>query len=75
MKKFFALLLVLTICALCFFVSCTNQDNNGNDNQQSGENSGENDSGEGSIPDITDDENNGILNEDNIDPNGWTTID
>ena len=74
MKKFFALLLVLTICSLCFFVSCTNQ-NNGENNEQGSGDSGEAGSGENEIPDITDEEGDGILNEDNIDPNGWTKVD
>ena len=73
MKKILALLLILSICSLCFLVSC--RDNNDPSNNPDGPGTGEVDDGDGddSIIDIGDGE--GILNEDNIDPNGWTKID
>lgn len=80
MKKLIALLLILSSCTLCFLVSC--RDKNDDDNNQNDQGSGEIEGGENNddpIIDIGSGENNsnggGILNEDNIDPNGWTKVD
>ena len=70
MKKLLALLLILTLTSLCFLASCRGQNTPGDDdNETPGNESGSD------ITDITDEEGDGILNEDNIDPNGWTTVD
>ena len=67
MKKILALLLIISVISLCMF-SCRNKNNGNDDNNQGGE--------------VKDDESiveeggeDGILNEDNIDPNGWTKVD
>ena len=71
MKKLLALLLILTLTSLCFLASCRGQNNPGDDdNPATPDDENSND-----ITDITDEESDGILNEDNIDPNGWTKVD
>ena len=68
MKKLLALLLVLVISSFCMF-SC--KKDNGNKDDNNGGNSQVGDNGDG---DIEEDEG-GILNKDNIDPDGWTKVD
>lgn len=73
MKKFLALLLILSVCSLCFLVSC--RDKTDDEKDPNDENSGEvEDGGNDIIPDISV-EDDDLLNEDNIDPNGWTKVD
>ena len=69
MKKLLALLLVLAISAFCMF-SCKkdNDDKNNNNDNDSSQNGG-NEDGE------IEEEGEGLLNKDNIDPDGWTKVD
>ena len=69
MKKLLALLLVLAISAFCMF-SCK-KDNNDKNNDKDNDSSqnGENEDGE------IEEDDGGILNKDNIDPDGWTKVD
>ena len=71
MKKILALLLIIAVVSLCMF-SCRGN-SGGENNDQGGENGGKTDDDE--ITDITEEDPDVLLNEDNIDPNGWTTID
>ena len=80
MKKILALILTIALCALCFLVSC--RDTTNDKKEPSTDSSGEIEGGENNdnpIIDIggneSDGNGGGILNEDNIDPNGWTKVD
>ena len=65
MKKIFLLLLVLSLCAFSMF-SCIKR---GNENENENDNGGEIDNGE------IEEDDGGLLNKDNIDPDGWTKVD
>lgn len=68
MKKIIAILLVLALCSFCM-ISCRKDNNNngGGDGEKE-------DQGQTSGPE-EEDGGDGILNKDNIDPNGWTKVD
>lgn len=73
MKKLIALLLVLAISSFCMF-SCKKDNganNGGGNNGGNSQTGGNGDNGDGEI----EEDEGGLLNKDNIDPDGWTKVD